>query len=65
MEKYLLDTNIIIYYLKGKYNLNEKFREINLQNCCISEITLAGLKYGAECSDQIEENIKIVDDLTK
>lgn len=65
MEKYLLDTNIIIFYLKGKYNLNEKLRQIRLQNCCISEITLAELKYGAECSDQIDKNIKMVDDFAK
>jgi tRNA(fMet)-specific endonuclease VapC len=65
MEKYLLDTNIIIFYFKGKYKLNEKLRQVELQNCCISEITLAELKYGAECSDQIEKNIKMVDDFAK
>ena len=65
MEKYLLDTNIIIFYLKGKYNLNEKLREVELKNCCISEITLAELKYGAECSDQIENNRKLVDSFAK
>lgn len=65
MEKYLLDTNIIIFYLKGKYNLNEKLRQVELQNCCISEITLAELKYGAECSEQIENNIKMVDSFAK
>ena len=65
MEKYLLDTNIIIFYLKGKYKLNEKLRQVELQNCCISEITLAELKYGAECSDQIDKNKKMVDDFAK
>jgi len=51
MEKFLLDTNICVFFLKGKFNLNEQLKKDGLQNCCISEITLAELKYGAECSD--------------
>lgn len=65
MGKFLLDTNIVIFYLKGRYNLNEKFRQVSLQNCCISEVTLAELKYGAECSDQIDKNTKMVDAFAK
>jgi len=65
MEKFLLDTNICVFFLKGKYNLNEQLKKVGLQNCCISEITLAELKYGAECSDQIADNIKMVDDFSK
>lgn len=65
MEKYLLDTNICIFFLKGKYGLNEKFKKIGFENCCISEVTLAELKYGAECSDRIVENMKMIDDFAK
>jgi tRNA(fMet)-specific endonuclease VapC len=65
MAKYLLDTNICIFFLKGKYNLNEKFRKIGFENCCISEVTLAELKYGAECSNSITENMKMIDDFAK
>ena len=65
MEKFLLDTNICIFYLKGKYRLNEQLKKVGLQNCCISEVTLAELKYGAECSDQIAENIRMIDDFAK
>ena len=32
-----------------------------MENCCISEITLAELKYGAECSDKIDENNKMIE----
>jgi len=46
--KYLLDTNICIYFFKGLYHLDEKIENIGLQNCAISEITLAELFYGAE-----------------
>lgn len=65
MEKYLLDTNVCIFLFKGKYFLNEQLKSVGFQNCCISEVTLAELKYGAECSDQIAENMKMVDDFAK
>jgi len=65
MEKYLIDTNICIFFLKGKYDLNIRLKDVGFQNCCISEITLAELKYGAECSNRIAENIKMIDDFAK
>ena len=46
--KYLLDTNILIHFFRGKFNLLEKFQAINLDDCVISEITLAELVFGAE-----------------
>ena len=62
MKKYLLDTNICIFLFKGKYNLNDQIKKVGFHNCCISEITLAELKYGAECSEQVVENNKMVND---
>lgn len=41
--KYLLDTNICIHFLRGKFNLLEKFQEVKIEDCAISEITLAEL----------------------
>jgi tRNA(fMet)-specific endonuclease VapC len=58
LKKYLIDTNICIFYIKGKYNLKEKFKEANPDNCFISEITLAELKFGVENSEHIEKNQK-------
>ncbi len=49
--KFLIDTNICIFYLKGKYDLQIKFQKIGIENCFISEITVAELKYGAEYSE--------------
>ncbi len=65
MNKYLLDTNICIFFLRGKFNLNEKIKQIGLENCCISEITLAELKYGAESSNKAKENHKMIDAFAK
>ncbi len=59
--KYLLDTNICIHLFRGKFNLLEKFQEINLDDCAISEITLAELIFGAENSPNPKNNHKIVD----
>lgn len=46
--KYLLDTNICIFLLRGKYDVAEKMNAVGFENCYISEITIAELKYGAE-----------------
>ena len=54
--KYLLDTNICIYYMKGMYGLDKKLKSINAENCYISEITLAELKFGVENSKNPEKN---------
>lgn len=51
MERYLLDTNICVFIMRGKHNLDKKLLDIGIENCCISEITVAELLYGAECSD--------------
>lgn len=52
MGKYLLDTNICIFLLRGKYNVDKKMDEVGLENCYISEITVAELKYGAELGNR-------------
>lgn len=65
MKKYILDTNILIYLLKDLYNLDQKIAEIGIENCYISEITIAELKFGAENSQKPAVNRKIVDQLQK
>jgi len=65
MAKYLLDTNFCISFLKGENNLDEQIKKVGFNNCCISEVTLAELKFGAECSEQTDENVQIVDEFAK
>ncbi len=62
MKSYLIDTNIAIYYMKGKFNLEEKFDTISSENIFISEITLAELKYGIENSSKPKQNRRVLDD---
>ena len=65
--KYLLDTNIVIFYFKKKFGLFDKLRKASFDNCLISEITLAELRFGAEHSSnqakhrqEIEDFIKVI-----
>jgi tRNA(fMet)-specific endonuclease VapC len=63
MDKYLLDTDISVFYLRGKYHINRKLSSvIGYDNCFISEITLAELKYGAQLSERIDENVRSVNE---
>ncbi|NNM95031.1 MAG: type II toxin-antitoxin system VapC family toxin [Bacteroidia bacterium] len=56
-----MDTNICIYFIKGKFALDRKFGKINPENCFISEITLAELKFGVENSQRVAHNKKALD----
>ncbi|ARN77227.1 VapC toxin family PIN domain ribonuclease [Nonlabens spongiae] len=61
---YLLDTNICIHLFRGEYDLDQKFLEIGLLNCAISEITLAELMFGAENSKNPSKNKNIIQEFT-
>lgn len=61
MKKYLLDTNICVFFLRGKFDLDSYFRQIGRENCFVSEITLLELRYGAENSADPGKAHKAVD----
>lgn len=60
MKRYLLDTNICIFYMKGKYDLLARLEKAGRRNCFISEITVAELLYGVECCDRREATLQAV-----
>lgn len=45
-QRYLLDTNICVHYLKGEFDIQTRVREAGLANCFLSEITIAELLFG-------------------
>lgn len=47
--------------MKGRFNLVLKFDNTSAENCFISEITLAELKFGVEKSEKPEKNKKALD----
>ena len=57
---YLIDTDIIIYSIKGNLKVQEKFREKEAIPKAISIITYGELLYGAKKSIQPEKNAAIV-----
>ena len=59
--QYLLDTNICVFFLRGKLNLDEVIRDKNPENCFVSEITVFELRYGAENSENPTKSHKAVD----
>jgi tRNA(fMet)-specific endonuclease VapC len=61
LKQYLIDTNICIFYMKGLFDLSLKFNTVKQENCFISEITLAELKFGVENSDQSKKNQNTLD----
>ena len=64
MLKYMLDTNIVIYVIKRRPI--EVLNTFNLHagQMCISSITLAELLHGAEKSQLVEHNLRVVEDFT-
>lgn len=57
---YLLDTNICVYFMRGKRDVAAKIAEIGQEHFFISEMTLGELLYGAQCSDRPSENLRTV-----
>lgn len=62
MKRYLLDTNVCVYFLRERFEVAQHIATAGWRNCCISEITVAELLFGAENSDNIEKNIRLVED---
>jgi tRNA(fMet)-specific endonuclease VapC len=59
--QYLLDTNICVFYLRGKLDLNKIIKEKSIENFYLSEITVVDLRFGAENSDNPTKSHKAVD----
>lgn len=60
--KYLLDTNACISLLKNVNDIRAKIIAVGLEECCVSEITLAELFYGAAKSGRAQhyEDVKFI-----
>jgi len=54
--KYLLDTDTCIFFLKRKFQIGEKVQKVGFDNCYLSEITIAELKFGAAKSTNFKKH---------
>jgi len=55
--KYLIDTDICIYWLKGSESVRRRFESVEPGDLAISPITVAELYYGAHNSSRVKENL--------
>ena len=61
MEKYLIDSDILIYFLKGKKEVVERLTQIPNDDLYISRINYTELIYGAYNSSKINYNLKVIE----
>jgi len=63
-KAYLLDTDIVIYWLKNKYpKINKKIKRIDDESIFISSISVAELYFGAFNSARPGENKQLINEL--
>ena len=63
--KYLLDTNICVYWLKGNEHIEQKVLSVGIDNISISFINVSELYYGAYKSQRVDQNLAIIRRLTE
>ncbi|MDQ7067523.1 MAG: PIN domain-containing protein [Sulfurimonas sp.] len=61
MKKYLIDSDILIYFLKGKKEVVQRLSQIPIDNLYISRINYTELIYGAYNSAKITQNLKVIE----
>lgn len=59
-RKYVLDSNICIHLLRNRAEVIQAIERVGWKSCCISEMTVVELYYGAECSNNPLQNRKII-----
>jgi len=65
MKKIVIDSDILIYFLKGKKEVVEILSSIPMDNLYITRINSTELLYGAYNSDRVEKNLKIIEPFLK
>ena len=57
MKKYIIDSDILIYFLKGRKEVVEQLTQIAPSNLYTTRINYTELIYGAYNSARVEENL--------
>lgn len=60
---YILDTDTIIYWLKGNKNIERKIIKVGLSNVRITVLSCCELYYGAYKSKKVDENLMVIEKL--
>ena len=48
--------------MRQKFGVDEHIEKVGWEHCCISEVTVADLLFGAERSNNVERNLQLVTD---
>lgn len=62
---YLLDTDIVIYWIKGNRNISKNIISVGFNNISASIITKTELLYGVYKSQNVEKNLETIHKLSK
>ncbi len=62
---YLLDTDTLVFYLRGRDEVREKLLSVSLSNLCTSSVCIGELYYGAAKSQRRTERKAEVDSLKR
>lgn len=65
MKRYLLDTSIVAFLFRGKYGIGKHLSELGADQCCVSDVTVAELTYGAYHSDRVHWNLDMIERFTQ
>lgn len=60
MKRYLLDTSIVAFLFRGKYGIGQHLSQLGDGECCVSDVTIAELTYGAYHSDRVQWNLDMI-----
>jgi len=63
VDKFIIDTDTCIYWLKGNENIEKNIIRHGLGNVFITVITECELFYGAHKSAKKEKNLTVIDEL--
>ena len=55
-------SNICVHFMRQKFGVDEHIEKVGWEHCCISEVTVAELLFGAERSNNVERNLQLVTD---
>ena len=60
MKKYVVDSDVLIYFLKGDKKAIDKLSKISLLQLYTSRINYTELMYGAYNSSKVEKNLEVI-----
>ena len=60
MNGYLLDTDIVVFFLRNKKGIAKHLARLSSTELYVSEVTVAELEYGNQCSGRYAENSELV-----